>query len=162
MESKRVLGISLGTRKLGIAIVQGRRIPYCASKAFHEAWSEKKPKRILSLIDRYVSTYQINYIAIKMPRVTVASPKLSTLQGSLEQWAKEKGIEMYSYTVTECKHALGLHKRANKKVCMRLLIERFPALQNRYEREMSTKTKHYEKLFEAVAVAHALYKRLGL
>lgn len=160
MESKRVLGISLGTRKLGIAVVQGDRVPYFASKAFFGAWSEKKPQRIIALIDRYVSKFQINHIAIKTPRVTVESPKLSALQAIIEQWVIEKGIEIQTYTVTECKQALGLHKRANKEKCMKLLVEQFPPLQSKYEQEMKNKTAHYEKLFEAIAVAHALYQRL--
>jgi Holliday junction resolvasome RuvABC endonuclease subunit len=158
----RVLGISLGTRKVGLAIVNRRRLPFCASKTFQELWSQKKLQKITTLIERYINTYQISFIAIKIPTLAVPAPALTELQTAIEQLATEKGIAVHIYTIADIKKAHGLKIRTNKKEFMQQTVERFPALKDRYEREIKNKISHYNKLFEAAAVADILYQNLRL
>lgn len=153
MATHRVLGISLGTRKMGLAVLDRYSIFDCCVKSFPGPWSGEKKRAIVAVITEYIEVYRIAQVWVKMPTLGVDAPAVAELLAQIEQLATGRNITFHTCTMGELKERLGLNTRANKQALMSVVLKRFPELLQEYERARKSKVKHYEKLFEAVGTA---------
>ena len=161
MAFSRVLGISLGTGKLGVAVMESYSIFDCQMKCFTGEWSPKKLQAIVSVIERYVVDHKIKHIAVKIPTVAVPAPAIAELLEEIKKLTQAKNMILHTYSIAQLKRAWAGSQKMNKKQLMECVLKKYPELQQEYAREMRSKLKYYEKVFEAVSIADRLLQKLS-
>jgi hypothetical protein len=145
-----VLGISLGTRLIGIAIVDEQDLADWNTCAFRESWSNKKLKKIIARLAFVIDRFDITSIAVKVPDTVPTEPGFSKLLGALNVLCERKDMKPVYYTLSALLENYRGEESMHRKELINLLIAYYPVLTQYKERN-----KHYyDKLFEAVAAAH--------
>lgn len=152
MASEKILGISLGTRRMGVVIMEHASIFDYWLKSFNEKWSDKKLQKILRIVEGYIVDYKVHAVAIKLPTLSVDAPAVEELLAGIEKFAESKGIKVYKYGLKDIKKAWAGNRIINKKEFISLVVREYPELKKEYEKEIKNKITHYEKIFEAFAV----------
>ncbi|MBA3830163.1 MAG: hypothetical protein H0X33_14585 [Taibaiella sp.] len=152
-----VLGLSIGTRSMGIVIMQGDELIDWRVKAYHEEWSDKKLRRIIRGIERLIVENCISSVGIKVPDRLPISKGYMQLIGSLNVLIESMGLKAHYFTLGELKdHYVPLLKGSKVSVVAHIL-QRYPELT--YEYRKTQKNTIYLKIFEAVAAACYLQER---
>lgn len=149
----RILGISPGTRSMGIGILNNNQLTDWRVKTDCSAWSKHKLKNWLSVIDEYIKKYDITVIVIKHTHSSLSSNSLNLLNSKIKQLALKKKIIFYQTTIKEVERHLLVSQRKNKEILSILICERYPQLYLAFKRHMNSNSDHYISLFEAVACA---------
>lgn len=162
MRSLRILGLSLGTMRLGIAVVERHSIFDCKMKSFiRGAWSEKKLHAILAAIEKHITSHNIKHIALKIPPPYTHTVGISQLIASITDLAKANRARLHVFTIQGLKQGWLKDKKGalNKKQLKKLILERYN-MHHIYIKDKRTKTSHYEKIFEAVSAADIVLRKL--
>lgn len=151
MEHTVILGLSVNTRMLGLAVIKGNLLVDYHIKLRKEPWTLHKREVILTSLQPWFACYTITNVALSTPYEKQISSQTKELIESLKSHFSEKEINLYSYPpktlYTFCKEA------KTKKGIMKALAGQYPELTYHYRKEMQNKNKYYVKLFEAVGVA---------
>src|SRR5262245_31923882 len=103
MSKVRVLGVSLGTRKVGIAVIEHRALHDCLVRNFPGIWSEQKEHAIIGTISRFIKTHSIEHIALKIPPAYSHSHGISELIGRLTGLCRKLGGTLSIFTYHQLK-----------------------------------------------------------
>jgi ribosome-interacting GTPase 1 len=153
MRRQRVLGLSLGTKKVGIAVIERNSIYYCQMKSFKASWSAHKLQAIIAVIERYSTLHNVSAIALKIPPAYSHTPAIFQLLHSIQALTSEKQIRLSTFTMRSLQNAWSVNdQKMNKKQLMEAILDRYN-LMHIYQKEQSNKNRHYEKIFEAVGAA---------
>ena len=153
MEPKVILGLSMNTRMLGLAIISGNHLMDYHIQLRKETWTLRKKELIVASLVPWCESYSIKNIALSTSYEKQTSTQTKELFESLKSHCSKKKINIFSY------HAKTLHqfceeaKTKAKKEIMKMLALKYPELSYYYQKEMRNKNKYYIKLFEAVGVA---------
>ncbi len=158
MEPTVILGLSLNTRLLGLAVISGNRLVDYHIQLRKESWTPRKRELILTSLQPWFQRYNINNVALSITYEKQTSSQTKELLDSLKSYFCEKKICLTSYPpktfYTLCKEA------KTKKEIMKTLAGLYPELSFHYRKEVGNKNKYYIKLFEAVGVAVIHSQRL--
>lgn len=159
LEDKAVLGISLGTRVLGIAVVKGDKLLLWKVKKFRNgAWSKDRTKHIVTFIASYIRAHEIHAIAVKVPTVGNLSNGLIDLISSLGVYASISNLNMQAFRISDLKQCF-VKASLNRNEMMHSVCQRFPFLEVAYRKELANKKAYHVKMFEAILSAICLQKR---
>lgn len=161
MESQAVLGLSINTRVLGLAVISGPLLLDYHIQLRKGPWTPRKRELILTSLQPWCSSYSIKNIALSIPYEKQLSTQTKELLESLTRYFSQKKIIIYPYP-SQTLHSLceGADTKSKKEI-MRKLAERYPELLYLYRKEMANKNKYYVKLFEAVGVATLHFRKLN-
>ncbi len=149
-----VLGISSGTRLVGIALIQNGRLLEYKIKAFSGPWSEWKLRQITWTIQGYVKRYKVDRIAVKIPENVPDTISYHKVIGAINVIAERADILAYYYSLKDLKIAFLPHpKNSNIFTLMEALTLKYPELYPEWKKERKNLNSYYQKVFEAVAVA---------
>lgn len=138
------VGISLGTRVMGVAVILEGTLLVWEIKRFTGAWSEMKRKKIITVVGSIISRYHVSGIAIRVPHQSRSSLALSSLIRDIKETYQKRNIVVL--TGEDFRTRMLLRDKWNKRNRARYLVDIFP--------ELSALTHpYYDKLFEAVAAA---------
>lgn len=154
MAKAAVLGISLGTRRLGIAIVQDGRLIHFQMQTFPGTWSDKKLKCILAAISVHALRHAIGSIAVKIPDAMPTSKAFNQLIGSLNILSEDMRVTARYYTLNDLKHSYARTEKTSREWLIESIVKRHPELLPEYHKERRNKEAYYYKMFEAVLCAH--------
>jgi RNase H-fold protein (predicted Holliday junction resolvase) len=158
MATHRILGISIGTTKIGIAVLERNVVIEWKMKCFRETWSQAKLESIVAYIDHYTLVHPIKRIGIKIPAPHSHTCAITQVIQLLEHVAKTKGINTYVYTLTDVKRYWNGEHKTTRDQLIKAVLGKHPKFQKEYHRILKTKNFHYEKLFEAIAAADMAVK----
>ena len=147
--AKALLGISPGTRIIGLAVMCDGELVEWKVKTFKATWSGKKRTMILEAIERMRNYYGIEILAIKKIDPLRSSPQLDMLLDAIYDLAKRNKIELYQYSLSD----LDYDDRPTKRQLSERIAGRHPKLRRKLLRERSNRTEYHTKMFEAVAMA---------
>jgi Holliday junction resolvasome RuvABC endonuclease subunit len=150
--SQAILGISPGTRSMGLAVMKGGELIEWRVKTFKGSWSHGKLKDILFVIMEYVQAHNIKIIALKKPGMHRSSGGLDQLASELTVWAKMNRIKVLSFTLQEMKRHYSKEKNFNKAEMIKQVALQYPELYSEYNKEQRNKKAYYVKMFEAVSI----------
>lgn len=151
-----VVGISPGTRYMGIAILRDRKLVKWQLLSFPDKWSPEKLQTILSSLDNYIGHTRTHDIAIKIPDELPLSESYIKLVGAINVLCERKKIQPLYYTLKELKQRFCEDKKVTKNCLAQVLTSTYPELEMYLKQKSVSDRLYYEKVFEAVAVAHAL------
>lgn len=146
-----IIGISIGTKHLGIAIEKNGELVEWKTCRFRGVWSPQKLHTIISYIEKHLTEYSIQAIALKIPKVNTQSRGLSGLKEAIMQLAKDSGTPVYIYTIRDLRSRYSVKGVSYRLAVMYALCDTKPELKREFNREVKYKSGYYFKIFEAVA-----------
>ena len=145
-----ILGVSLGTRTLGLAVGTRNGLIDWRMKAFLETYSRKKVRKIWRVIELAIDRYGVTAIGMRLPHPSFRSEGINQCLKEITKRALAKNIPLYFYdSETIEKHYLKSPAK-NKTELAEKIAEKYPLLKNEYYR--LDENKYYMKIFDAVAV----------
>ncbi len=151
MEQTSTLGISLGVRSLGIAVLRNGCLVDWQMKSFSDAMSQQKLHVITGTVLKIVKGYGVASVVLKLPLALDTHPTLIALKRHLLKALAARSIIVHCYTLADIKASLGVAV-CNKQELAAAIVTLYPELRFVYHREKGLKNRYYIKLFEAVAV----------
>ena len=142
-----VLGISLGTRQIGIAVIRNGHLLDWRTKSYPEKWSKGKVEKILSAIEMMIIHQAISCISCKVPDKPV--DEVNQLLQELKKKAAEFRNDFNLCTLSDLKN-----KTENKNELMKDIVSKHPELLSMLKKEERNKHTYYSKMFEAVAAGY--------
>jgi hypothetical protein len=144
-----IAGVSLGTRRLGLAIGTQRELIEWQMKIFPEIYSKKKVKKIWRVIERAVERYGAEAIGLKVPIPALRSDGLTKCLEEITECAQNIGVPVYAYGIEEVERYFLKLGPMNKSALAEKMAEKYPELKKEYFKLSSS--VYYTKVFEAVA-----------
>jgi len=160
MES--VLGISLGTRQVGIAILRNNELVDWHLRSFPAQWSKNKLKKIIGEIDTLIHDHSVKIIAVKIPGMLPSFRGFTQLIGALNVLLERKGIKAEYYTLTDIQEHFSPEKKIYKDTIAAVLTDKHPELLTIYSKGKEKRDRYYGKIFDAVAAACLLQQEPNL
>jgi hypothetical protein len=143
-----VLGISLGSRVTGIALIKNNELLISRSLTLRN----KNTTIHTTTLDNYIRQYRVVVVVIKMPPVIHITERLKELLRQCIEVFKCRGC-MVEYKETKAIKA-HLPDVRNKWDVMEFASTTYPDLAPLQTKELAGTQKYYLKMFEAVVVAH--------
>jgi hypothetical protein len=153
MESLLVLGLSVNTRMLGLAIISGSLIVDYHIQLRKDPWNPQKRESIITSLHSCCKSYTINSVALSIQHEKQTSKQTKELMESVTQYFKERQIQYFTYHIETLYVFCEENGAKTKKEIMKALSVLYPELLIHYQKEKDNKNKYYIKLFEAVGVA---------
>ncbi|MBB5397194.1 hypothetical protein [Mucilaginibacter sp. AK015] len=147
-----ILGISLGTRTSGIAILDSGKLIAWNTLSFRHRWSEKKAHKIVSRYDLYLRNHRVTAVVLKIPPLTHHTEALLTLLKKLQELFTYHGCMVEYKTKAEVKAAIP--EVRNTRQLIEYTTDLYHCLIPEQVHELRSKNKYHHKMFEAVLVAH--------
>lgn len=141
-----VLGISVGSRSSGIAIIVGSEL------AEYGTLNASRPNSQAKSVLHYVRQFGVVTVVIKMPPATHVTKTLGAVLAHLKEALRYQGCMVEYKDMGHIKRHIP--SVANKQDLMAFVAERFPELCHEHTTELASKKGYYVRLFEAVAVAY--------
>lgn len=145
-----ILGLSIGTRKIGIVVLKGKELIEWETHLFAGWWSEAKGNAILARYEKYVVRNAITNIAIKVPPVIPPGSALEYILQEVQALADRYRCKTMLYTREDLKQHSHLH---HSNSLLEYAVLQYPMLRPEYVREKESKTQYHQKMFEAVVAA---------
>lgn len=145
-----ILGISPGTRIIGIAIWRQDRLTEWQIKTFKGSWTEGKLRDILYTLQRMIDSYEITSLAIKKPDLIHSSLALDKLVSELQLVAQRKKVKVKMYSLEELKKFCSSDRKFTKAQMIQFIAEKNPVLHFEYNKEQKNRNPYYVKMFEAI------------
>jgi len=146
-----ILGISLGTKLIGVAVMRDGELIEHRVRTFKKRWSKDKEKTILTYIEKLIEYYSVSHVALKTPDPLKSSKRLDQLNENVKEIVQKK-TELHNYSLPTVKLGLAI-KSHNKNSFMEQIAERYPELRKIYLKEINNRHSYYERMFEAIGVA---------
>ncbi len=147
-----ILGISIGTRTSGIAIVNNHGLVAFNTVSFKNTWSEKKADYIIRKYERYIKKHAVTVVVLKIPRISHHTQAIKTLLKNISELFTYHGCMVEYKTQEQIKTAVPEIK--NREALMNHTATLYPLLQRHLLKELANRNKYHDKMFEAVLVAH--------
>lgn len=157
-----VLGLSIGTKHIGIAVEDGKELIEWRVRRFRGKWSDEKRATILRYIEKVITKHHIEAITVKTPETHYHTAAFAALKNGLITLAKEKNIPIYGYTIRDMKSWYRVQGDTFKEALMEAMLDLRPELKHEYLKEKKYKTGYYIRIFEAVATIHLCYRMWNL
>ncbi len=151
---QNIIGISLGTRLLGIAIVYDGTLYDFRVRTFYGSWNETKRSKIIAAIRKAIEQYAITALVIKIPRPKHRSLRIQELQDDIRQLSEQLGIKLTICTINCLRDRYNGNTRPNKRVLVESIISKYPQhrqLAKLNVREHNSRRAYHIKIFEAIA-----------
>lgn len=159
MAGSRTLGVSAGTRYVGIAVVDGPHLIEWKVQTFSGSWSKQKEQAITEAISTICATYAITTIALKSPDPIRSSPALLNLSEKICACAEATGLGIYQYNLMDIFHYChGKGKNIHEGI-VAYMRERYPLFTRECHKEQITSYRYYTRMFEAILVAEMAYRK---
>ena len=153
MENRCILGISVNTRFIGLAIIKGSSLIDYAVKLNKEKWSETKGQKIITSLQTWYEHINIQNIILSRPYAHHQTKQMESLYQAIVQAYKTKNVEVRSYSISEVLHGWKIKGKRKKTSLYEKIALQYPEINRIVEKDQLNTSVYYSKLFEAIAVA---------
>jgi hypothetical protein len=150
MTGATILGLSPGTRYVGIAMLHNGELHQWKIKSYKGIYDPTKVDRTLSYIESLIVLQVINSIACKVPHPKRTSAILDGIIQRIKALAEEYKIDCRIYTIDDLKSFFKM-RFSNKYLLAENVARKFPQLNAMLIRERKNKHKYHIRTFEAIA-----------
>jgi len=162
---KTTLGVSLGTRFMGMAVVYDGELSDFRVRTFYKAWTADKQSEMIGVIQKAIVRYGITKIVVKSPKPSHCSQNIQALMHDIRQLSEQSGITLSSCTITSLKQRYMSNDRGNKQALVQAIVKKYPhhkQLAALSAKKHIHRTLNYVKMFEAIACAEIGLEETGL
>ena len=156
------MAVDPGTRRFGIAILEGEKLIWYRVKYFHGRCElPDRRKNILSYLTKLLQKFEPEVLAVEEPFYTQAkeSEYITALSEDIKTWGKWKGLEVYGYLPTTV-IAYFCRDRQTRESLKEFLVQQYPVL-TRYHVLIPWDDKHWFRLFDAVGLGLMCSRKLA-
>ena len=147
-----ILGISIGTRNVGLAVIRQRMLTDYRIRTFPGKWSPAKCESIWHVIEVLIKRDAITDITIKLPPKSHCSENIDELVDGIKELGKWYHLEVHPCTIQDIKLPYAGLEKSNKQIMVAALIEKYPELKKEWNGGKRAQA-YNAKLFEAMACA---------
>lgn len=148
-----ILGISPGTRIMGLGVIRNGELVEWQVKSFKGSWSKEKLSLIAETIGSLCDHFQVTDMALKVVSPLRSSRNLLTLTNQITELAKKHKIRVYRFTVQDLRLKTGLRGKRSIDELMEQITQKYPVLKREYTKERNNLNPYYLKMFEAIVAA---------
>ncbi|MBK6484068.1 MAG: hypothetical protein IPG01_13285 [Chitinophagaceae bacterium] len=148
-----ILGISPGTRIMGLGAIRNGELLEWQVKTFKGSWSKEKLNVIMETIVSLCDHYQVTDLALKIVSPLRSSKNLVILTNRISEMAEKNKIHLSRFTVHDLKLKAGPNSKHSVDDMMEFITEKYPVLKREYIKERNNLNPYYLKMFEAIAAA---------
>lgn len=149
-----ILGISLGTRILGLGVIRNGELVEWQVKCFKGSWSNDKLSSIIGNIQSLCDHFKISDMALKVVSPLRSSKNLLTLTKEIIEITEKDKIRLSKFTTQDLKLRAGPREKHSMNDLLEFVMEKYPVLKREYIKERNNLNPYYLKMFEAIAAAH--------
>ena len=149
-----ILGISLGTRLMGLAVVYDGELTDFRVRAFFGAWNDAKRSEMIKAIVQTVQQFGIKKIVVKTPKPCYCSQSINDLTNDIIALSEKYNIRVIVCTISMILRSQQERTLKNKQSLIKSIICKYPQhkqLAKLYAKEQKNNAPYYVKLFEAIA-----------
>lgn len=150
------LGISPGSRHIGIAVLYNRELITWRVHTFRGKWSDAKRKTMLATLEKLFAAYAIEAVAVKVPDKLPDSFSFGQVLGVINVLCERKGITARYCTLSDIKRQFSSNEQVTKASIVSYLVHKYPELTTEYRREQRNQSQYYIRVFEALAAGLTL------
>lgn len=148
-----ILGISIGTRNVGIAVIHLRKLRDYRIRTFAGKWTEEKREVIFSVVESLIKKYQITTVMLKLPPSSHRSANQDELVDGIRELGLWFGAKTFRFTMRDINCSYSLPANKGKKAMIDAIVEKYPELLERSGKKGKRAQAYNAKLFEAIACA---------
>lgn len=148
------LGISLGSRLLGMALRYNGKLCHYRVRTFYGAWTEEKRLDMIATLRKTIQKYGVVCLSVKTPKASHCSRSITELMRDIRQLAQELSITLIVCTITHLTKRFCGPVRGNKQGLMQGVVARYPEhprLAELHAKEKRNHSKYHVRIFEAIA-----------
>jgi len=149
--SHNILSIILGTRYIGVAILNGSDLRDWFVKSLSGKSVKEKVAALIEITTDYTQRFHIDALAIKKLHPSRSSPNLNKLSDSIKAIARNEHLSIIEYPISTIERSLLIGK-TNKKLLIDEVLRIYPVIYHDYEREQRNKNRYLTRMFEAIAL----------
>ena len=146
-----ILSIVLGTRYIGIAIMNGSDLRDWFVKSLSRKSVKERITYLIEITTDFIQRFNIDTLAIKKLHPSRSSPTLNKLNESIKTIARNEQISIIEYPISLIERTL-LVGKANKKLLTEEVLRIYPIVYHEYKREEKNKNRYLTRMFEAIAL----------
>lgn len=149
-----ILGISLGTRLVGLAVVHDGELIDFRVRKFTDAWSNDKRVDMLRAIEQPIKHYGIKKIVVKVPKPHHCSQSINDLSDGIIALGERHNIRVTVCTISTILRKDKERTLKNKRLLIQSIVDKYSGhtrLAKLYAKEQKNHAPYYVKLFEAIA-----------
>jgi len=150
--SKAILGISLGGRYFGYAIVKLGDLVDWGNKTFQGAWSDSKLLAMIWTIEKIIDRYEITQINVKVPPFVDRYSSLKQLLDGIHELTTDKNINIKIFTLKELKKLSKEKVKFTKRKLLTQIAMKYPYVSHEFL-DNDQKQPYCAKTLEAIAMA---------
>lgn len=147
-----ILGVSIGTRNVGVAIIRLNILTDYRIRTFAGKWTDRKCQSIVDVLESLIKRNAITDFTLKIPDASHCSPGITLLLKRIKELTDKYKIEIHHCTIRDINLCFTNEKHGGKKVMVASLIEKYPELGGNWSSN-SSKQRYKARLFEAIACA---------
>jgi hypothetical protein len=151
---QNILGISLKTKLLGMAIFYNGELSDYRVRTFYGVWTQKKRSDMNETIRKLIKRYGISAVSLKTPIPAHCSQSIRDIINDIRQLTEQLCVKLSICTISALKKLYGGNLRGNKQTLIQAIVCRYPhhpKLAQLYGRERSNRHAYHVKIFEAIA-----------
>ncbi|MEI6316384.1 MAG: hypothetical protein WCO65_01495 [bacterium] len=151
---QNILGISLGTRLMGIAVKYDGELSDFRVRTFYGAWNSEKQREMIESVIETINRYDIQKIVVKTPKPFHCSQSINDLTNEILLLGEKLGIRIIVCTISMLIRNNKENAVHNKQSLIQSIIRKYPLhrqLADLYAKERRKHISYYVKLFEAIA-----------
>jgi hypothetical protein len=161
MQTDTILGISLSTRRLGMAVGNKQELMEWQLKIFDQTYSKKVSKKLWRVIELAILKYDIKGIGLKFYQNPTSSEGLKHYVKYITEKALNRDIIVFFYDIQTLERYFLNSDHLNKIDLATCISDKYPELKKEYFK--LSKSQYHMKIFEAVATMElALFEFLKL
>jgi len=143
-----VLGISLGTRTTGIAIMDGKELLESRTLTVRDPHQKVHSE----VFDHYIRQYRVGVVVLKVPPLIHVTQRLREILLRAVKLFEYHGCMVEYKDIEAIKEAVP--SIGNKQDLISFATLNYPLLGPMQAKELASGNKYHEKMFEAVVIAH--------
>ncbi|MBX7109625.1 MAG: crossover junction endodeoxyribonuclease RuvC [Chitinophagales bacterium] len=148
-----ILGISPGTRIMGLGVIQNGELVEWQVKTFKGSWSKEKLRLIIDNIQSISDHFKVSVIALKVVSPLRTSKNLLNLTKGIMETAEKNKIRLSRFTGQDLKLRAEPAEKHSSSDLMEFVLDKYPVLKREYLKERNNLNPYYFKMFEAIAAA---------
>ena len=128
-------------------------------KVLRGKWSKEKMKKVTEIISELIDRYGPGVLAIKKLHASRRSQNLAQLVIKIKEFSRRKGLKVYQYFIKEIEKFFIEREKLNKRNLIDVIVKLYPMLHHDLKKEQTHKNPYYFRMFEAVALGAACFRK---
>jgi len=157
----RILAIDPGTREMGIALLEGRKLIYHGVKQIKSAPSPaERLREARQVVMTLLKDFRPQTLVVE--KAFFANNRnaslLNVLVDEIRALGRRRGLKVLSFAPSTVKKHICGNGRASKKEVARAVVARYPELKVYLTQDRAWKESYHQNMFDAVALALSALK----